>query len=461
MDKTRKLRRYNRKDYTQVVDFPVEIVGRDGVVRRYSFEESIRLYQRRIASADNRYDDGDVASAEVEHCRRRIAQLRRSYFERYGFDQLADIERSGRPGQAGEVTAFLRRCLAVGDALRDLRVDLAGQLPDCRAFSVQRLADPAVLILYVYAFDATSACPRRDAFFAQVKLLQQVRRTSDGVECLVGFHHTTDLGLVLTGTGTAAAKLAAAGELADPALAGFIEEEPEPLATPAQDDAMGRLRRGDHTGALRAFVRASEADPYRRAAYLGAVVVADQLGAFEQALMSAQMGTRYFPDDPSLAYHLAVAWLRLGDTTAAKGALIRAQAFEADPHAVGLVRALIALRDGRLRSARRMLRKIGLIDAGPDEVLKHGRRRLRGALALVGIGRLLALLTASVGAQLIATGHMLGAPLLVTALAFVFGLPFALRAWARWLIARPGRQGIALASAATLAASGLRQERSQ
>ena len=51
MEKARKLRRYNRKDYAQLVDFPVEIVGRDGKVRRYSFEESVRLYQRRIASA--------------------------------------------------------------------------------------------------------------------------------------------------------------------------------------------------------------------------------------------------------------------------------------------------------------------------------------------------------------------------------------------------------------------------
>ncbi len=38
MDKSRKLRRYLKKDYRQLVDFPVEIVGRDGVVRRYTFE---------------------------------------------------------------------------------------------------------------------------------------------------------------------------------------------------------------------------------------------------------------------------------------------------------------------------------------------------------------------------------------------------------------------------------------
>ena len=61
MDKSRKLKRYRRKDYTQVVEFPVEIIGRDGVVRRYSFEESVRLYQRRIASADVRYTEASPA----------------------------------------------------------------------------------------------------------------------------------------------------------------------------------------------------------------------------------------------------------------------------------------------------------------------------------------------------------------------------------------------------------------
>ena len=65
VDKNRRLRRYGRKDYTQVVDFPVEIVGRDGVVRRYSFEELLRqtrataiptLRARRLSTADDASD---------------------------------------------------------------------------------------------------------------------------------------------------------------------------------------------------------------------------------------------------------------------------------------------------------------------------------------------------------------------------------------------------------------------
>ena len=96
-----------------MVDFPVEIVGRDGVVRRYSFEESVRLYQRRIESAGMRYDDGEVVQAEVRHCRLRIEQLRKSYFARYGWDALRTPGSGRLDGEfAGEVAAFLRRCLS-------------------------------------------------------------------------------------------------------------------------------------------------------------------------------------------------------------------------------------------------------------------------------------------------------------------------------------------------------------
>jgi hypothetical protein len=85
MDKNGKLQRYDRKDYTELVDFPVEIVGRDGVVRRYVFEDSVRLYQRRITFAPIRYRDADLAAAEAGHCRARIHQLRTSYFVHFGW----------------------------------------------------------------------------------------------------------------------------------------------------------------------------------------------------------------------------------------------------------------------------------------------------------------------------------------------------------------------------------------
>ena len=45
----------SNKKYSDYIDFPVEIVGKDGVVRYYTFEESV-IYQRRIRLCRLRYD---------------------------------------------------------------------------------------------------------------------------------------------------------------------------------------------------------------------------------------------------------------------------------------------------------------------------------------------------------------------------------------------------------------------
>ena len=58
------------------------------------------------------------------------------------------------------------------------------------------------------------------------------------------------------------------------------------------------------------FAQAYEAQPFRRAAYVGAGVVADQLGAFDAAATAALMGIRYLPQDPLLRHHLALVHLR-------------------------------------------------------------------------------------------------------------------------------------------------------
>ena len=202
VEKTRKLRRYTRKDYSQVVDFPVEIVGRDGVVRRYSFEESVRLYQRRIASASMRYGDHEVIDAEVHHCRRRIEQLRRSYFARYGWSAIKVMDSPGvLAGEfAGEVAAFLRRCLE-GTTLDPEALEFTYlEEGDHRQiyFVEQRLTDFAPAgrgpreaqtteryLLYLYRFDSGTAEDARDGFFQLLKMLQSARSGGDGIETLV------------------------------------------------------------------------------------------------------------------------------------------------------------------------------------------------------------------------------------------------------------------------------------
>lgn len=458
MDKTRKLRRYNRKDYTQVVDFPVEIVGRDGVVRRYSFEESIRLYQRRIASAAARYGDEDVAHAEMEHCQRRIDQLRRSYLERYGGTAVRRIqELDGLPGLAGEVTAFLRRCVDPEQALDRLAIEPVGSLDQGRVYSVRLDADAPALILYIYAFESPGPCPARDAFFGQVKLLQQLRRGGEGLESLVAFHHTADVGLVLTGMGEPARELAERAE--QPEGEGWeIEEEPQEAL---HHEALVRMRRGDAEGALRAFERAYEQDHFRRSAYLGAAVVADQLGRFEHAALAAEMGSRYFPDDPSMAWHLAVAHLRRGDVAASREALARAHAFEADDHAVSLLRALIALRSGQVRAGLRLLQSAARQDDGSDPSLARTRMRLRLSLGALGSVRAISLVGSAACLAGAARGEPLPSVVAVAGLLTSLVAGPAWRLWLRRLVSRPGRTGIGLSSVATLTAAARRSHTAQ
>ena len=63
-EQTERLKAYDGKDYSEIIEFPVELVDRDGVVRRYSYEESLAVYHRRIQSSPWRYADDDLIRAE-------------------------------------------------------------------------------------------------------------------------------------------------------------------------------------------------------------------------------------------------------------------------------------------------------------------------------------------------------------------------------------------------------------
>ncbi|MFT5682644.1 MAG: tetratricopeptide (TPR) repeat protein [Myxococcota bacterium] len=477
IEKSRKLRRYGRKDYSQVVDFPVEIVGRDGVVRRYSFEESVRLYQRRIASADSRYRDSDIARAESEHCRRRIEQLRRSYFARYGWSALqatSDGEDHNIGPLAGEVAAFLRRCLETPDekGLDDLELsaleadeDRDDHTVDRRIFYAWRPEDDTRHLLYVFRFADASTNPTREAFFTFLKTLQHPHQGGGSIEGLIAFHHSADCGLILTGRGATARPM-----------------EAEPLAeawpTEAEDDlpdllreGMLLLRRGEREEALRRFSAAYEQNHYRRAAYIGAAVVADQLGEHAEAETAALMGSRYFPDDAALHYHLAIARLRRGEPDEAADALMRARELGGDRYGVRLLEALIALRAGRLFRGRRLLRQLrrtepasapvlprptdsdspdakgGSQKLDPDAALAQSARWVRAQLAARSMLRGLGWAGVIIGVVMVGLGMVwaIGISVISSLL-----LPGAHAAWQRQyyrLLATPGSTGLRLADA--------------
>jgi hypothetical protein len=462
VDKNRKLRRYTRKDYSQVVDFPVEIVGRDGVVRRYSFEESVRLYQRRIASASMRYGDHDVIDAEVQHCRRRIEQLRRSYFARYGWSAIKVMDSPGvLAGEfAGEVAAFLRRCLE-GTTLDPEALEFTyleeGEHRQVY-FVEQRLTDFAPAgrgpretqtaeryLLYLYRFDSGTAEDARDGFFQFLKVLQSARSGGDGIETLVAFHHSADCGLVLTGQKGAVKEWVEEvdGGMAEVDLS-WVEDRSD--QADLLREGMALLRQGRREDALSRFVQAYEDNHYRGAAYIGAAVVADQLGQFAQAEAAARMGTHYFPRDGSLVYHLVLSQLRQGDVSGAEASLARSEALEGGRYHFQLLRGLHQLLAGNVRAGRRQL--VAALAAPEDadaDVLAAHRwlvSHLRAHAALTAVGATIAL----VGVALAVTGS---AAWLALALLGVAMVPIVHVAWRRQFLRTlqlPGGKGLRLAS---------------
>ncbi len=348
MDKTWKLQRYDRKDYSEFVDFPVEIVGRDGVVRRYAFEDSIRLYQRRITFAPVRYADPDLIRAEVNHCQSRIDQLRRSYFHRFGWG-TPEGQRS--PEEAfgtlcGEIAAFLCRVLAC-EGRPDIRFDrlecqgTAGEAGEKSTWYLTADAGaPAGMVLYVHRFPMPSLEPTsgpeprssqdltRERFFAQVRRLERSGRCGRDSEKLLAFHHTVDCGFVLSGR---------ASDFE--AFVGARHEQPRvELAPTPWDEVLEIVRKGDYEAGLSRCRQLVGEQPYHRNGYVMGAMLACFLGDSVVAEDIAMLGSRYFPKDGAIHYYLGLAQGRLG--LAEEGERSLRHAIEVAPQ---LVAARIAL----------------------------------------------------------------------------------------------------------------------
>ncbi len=384
VDKVRKLRRYQRKDYSQVVDFPVEIVGRDGVVRRYSFEASVRLYQRRIALAPMRYEDEDVVEAEVQHCRKRIEQLRHSYFKRYGWSAIQGTDQEGSLGgeYAGEVAAFLRRYFGEPGELDAVQVKFVDDGSHHRLFFVTQPTLEESFLLYLYKFKHHGGCEGREAFFQLLRVVQGAEGGS--VERLLAFHHTADCGLVLTGVGDnrGAAVLPVADDLEN----GESGEAHPFLGGREQDantaEAMVRLGEGDLEGALRSFDKAVMANAFNRRAYVGTAVLADVLGRAEEAEAAAKMALHYFPGDPTFRYHLGLALFRREDLRAACEELEAAVDAPRTRFPARLLLGIYELKRRKRRQAWRRLRRALQVARPQDAEAVGSVRSILFALAI-------------------------------------------------------------------------------
>lgn len=348
MDKNWKLQRYSRKDYSELVDFPVEIVGRDGVVRRYSFEDSIRLYQRRITFAAIRYRDDELVEAEVGHCRSRIVQLRRSYFQRYGWgtpEGEADPE-DVFGGLAGEVAAFLCRVLRCEER-PDVRFQRLGGDEGVTHWYLSTLGVPVALLLQVHTFMGEQGDPQRESFFTVLKSLESATRLAGDAERLVAFHHTADCGLILTCQGDQAEDLAAWRASEDLAH----DAEPTPW-----DQVVELVRRNQLEEALGRCRSLVDEQPWHRNAYAGGAVLATWLGRPEVAEDLALVGSRFFPEDAVTHYQLGLARARLDRPADAVQALERAVELDPGLTLARLLLVVLCYEQGHFRKARRVLR---------------------------------------------------------------------------------------------------------
>ena len=388
MERASRLRRYLRKDYTQIVDFPVEIIGRDGQVRRYSFDDSVRLYQRRIRSAPMRYDDGELIAAEVRHCRQRIDQLRRSYLEHYGWGAL----RSGDVGGllagplAAELVSFLRRVFA---ANQDGPTSLALSLVEAGSHDLLYLSCSVrkrSYFLYAFRLDGAGPPGVRDGYRT---LLRQLASVPPGVavERLFVVHEGPDVAFLLSGEGEWDGPVVGMppdeGGLVSETAGGEYEVD-------LWAEGLRALHEGAVGEALRTFEVGMDAEPLRVCFAQAVGVVALLDNEPERGEFAARTGTLQHPHDPLCAYLLAVSLARQGRRVEARDTL-GGRVVPGFP-LLGALAALLDLRRFHVGSAwRRGGRGATIEDRYAARLVDRVRREVELAVALcvtllVGVG---------------------------------------------------------------------------
>lgn len=275
-----------QKKYDDIIDFPVEIVGRDGVVRHYSFEDSVSLYQRRIRLARLRFEDESAREKELLHCSKRIEQLRRSYFTRYGWEafQIDNSPVNLTIEILGEISAYLRRRFGCGDIRNTAILTSLDENEDFWIFGLQIDAWQGMLYCVTNAIDMQNI------------LFQMSDVPQADLEFVIDAFHGTDLWIVVTGI----------GESLQPVQSLPEEEEPA-IAMVYQAIADGKL-----VEALALLIHLSESEPYNKQVYWTGLVLAEQLRVHEQGLLISNMALSYFPEHLEFSLRKVANCIRLG-----------------------------------------------------------------------------------------------------------------------------------------------------
>ena len=322
----------DQKKYNECIDFPVEIVGKDGVVRHYSFEESISLYQRRIRLARLRFETAEQREKELTHCANRIAQLRRSYFARYGWESfhLTDRIPSHFPIElSGELSAYLRRQFGCGTERSAARLDCLTEESNLWMFSI--VIDGWQGMLY--------CSTNKDVLDVFANNCSTV--SSENLEVIVDRVSDTDVSILLT------------------SISGQIElVEPEVAHNnPSINVAYQAITDGNLVEALAHLMHIVEYEPYNKQAYWAGMIVAEQLRVHEQGLLLTNLALSYFPEEILFRTRKISFSIRLGHWSEAFS--LYTAISESIPYPDNrLLKCLFAIQNGDLSKAYGIIRDL-------------------------------------------------------------------------------------------------------
>jgi len=384
-ERTQKLQSYSRKDYSEAIDFPVELVDRDGVVRRYTYEESLAVYHRRIQSAPWRHGDESLIQAEVDHCSRRIAQIKQSY---------TDLQKDGRAAPSSNPRATLgpgfpvlmgyyskvleRRDLLVTDHFLP-EVQLLDDSSSCRIYHVGFGRGGGGHLFTVYPFGQGQAAHGRKPFLAAQMALRSTVQGRD-VERLLLAEESERAGYILTGTSELPPGLRdfceviqRAGTLGE--LPTLSDEEPpmggSGATAPGQaayEEGLMAVQDDRIDEAITHFLSSVESNPYHRESYLLLLALLDGAGRYDEAQLYGALAQRNLPDDGLVAYRQGIAAVRRADLNGALAFFDRAAASAGtfyQPHFFGAHVRLV--QGGDLADvARRLRRAVELAEARPQ-----------------------------------------------------------------------------------------------
>jgi hypothetical protein len=312
------------------VEFPVEILGKDGQVRRLSFGDSMRLYQRRIRSSSLRYETSREIHTEIQHCTQRIEQLRRSYLEHFAWGPFRGQTTGNVLGSSllADVVFFLRRLFDDNpDTLAALHVQ---QIESglCDICFVQ--SGSCVYLLHAWQIEL----PAAKAHFETTRKRLLEAPLSEGVERLLLQWESKEVTIILSGT-------------TPPSGSAPVEDLPPPATGDAWADGMRALYDGYVGVALQRLEEGLEQTPGRKLLAQTTALVALLDGQAERAGFNARLGLLHHTADPILLYLCAISCFHLGQWVEARRTMLEARP-ELEFRGIFLLQTLDHFASGRL-----------------------------------------------------------------------------------------------------------------